>query len=977
MTTFHGEKNPYVYPLNQGVTHAENTVGDALQRKLERLNSTIMSQDEQVRRQHMFFGHSGYSEDSDYTSDLNYPIGQHPNSSASQFRSAAQLMRTPDRSLETSRENSYERDEIPGQVHIQGNNHLITNNSYQQGGCSAQNYSYHQQSYRNYNEVKDGTIINICPVIIKPIGHQILHNRIAYDGKEVSNTGTKPEQYQNYGAQNYTEYYNEDYGYQNESCQNRVNKRRSSKILPANVYSNSSQNNAYYNAQRDDGREIETVDGNGGSTMSTTAAARRKLLKQQRQSSENYGSATGWQSNESGTVWESAENYNYYYSDYNLTGSTVVNAASPVSTPVHPHKKRTLPQIRAVSRNKTSSVSLPQTPIRQLPNPMAAINKQRVSAPVSRTTSADYEQNDFYDSRTFNENYNYAYVSSDNLLNEKFGGGGGGYSTDVRNSENYNTNYETTEKFDNYENKENYPEVIDNYQNVSDHAYHHQDVGDSSEQYQNIQNQNSQDKYYAPNYFQEDNLKNYYETDVTDVRGGQKHKEFLDRRANSPFVQQNTDSLESRDDELRDESFETAVDSICSSIPLQKGNAEYSSVDPGYDYKFEPPKPLLQQSETLTPQAQSQRVLGGLFGQLTKSASQNVQQQQTQKPDQRSRDQPNLLTNPALAAMNVTKGFFSSISNASQHTPQDHKTIENQISTVSKRGSLKQQDSVESEHGFKSNQNYYDNQVQDYIIPEEPEYSDRKEEEYFENQDKYYDFDERDYYENEEKDGFSKEGDLQPVSELDQLESELRKERARNADNSSFSKKTGYLRHQDTVESEGKRSDYSNRGYLRQQDSLESCDKDPIMRHSSMISEPSSPVMDNRYDNARVSVPDALRHGMMESNHMDGFRKRGSGHDNSLIEPYHPNDVDRDIAKDYPTSPPAIQKQPNVDLEGIEEEEVPNEPSLLPEDDKPICFEVEPEESMKVPVPERRKYTAKERWHRAYNIVVQQINDEP
>lgn len=832
---------------------------------------------------------------------------------------------------------------------------------------------------------------------------------------------------------------------------------------------------------KDDGREIETVDGNGGSTTSTTAAARRKLLKQQRQSSENYGSATGWQSNESGTVWESAENYNYY-SDYNLTGSTVVNTASPVSTPVHPHKKRTLPQIRAVSRNKTSSVSLPQTPIRQLPNPMAAINKQRVSAPVSRTTSADYEQNDFYDSRTFNENYNYAYVSSDNLLNEKFGGGGGGgYSTDVRISENYNTNYETTEKFDNYENKENYPEVIDNYQNVSDNAYHHQGVGDSSEQYQNIQNQNSQDKYYAPNYFQEDNLKNYYETDVTDVRGGQKHKEFLDRRANSPFVQQNTDSLESRDDELRDESFETAVDSICSSIPLQKGNAEYSSVDPGYDYKFEPPKPLLQQSETLTPQAQSQRelqqhhhyqqqqqqsqqqqqqqpstgVLGGLFGQLTKSASQNVQQQQTQKPDQRSRDQPNLLTNPALAAMNVTKGFFSSISNAvnntvqninrqqktqqqqqqqnqqlqqqqlhqqqqqqlqyqqqlqqqqeqqmlqhqqqeqqlfqeqqeqelllqqqrlrqeSQHTPQDHKTIENQISTVSKRGSLKQQDSVESEHGFKSNQNYYDNQVQDYIIPEEPEYSDRKEEEYFENQDKYYDFDERDYYENEEKDGFSKEGDLQPVSELDQLESELRKERARNADNSSFSKKAGYLRHQDTVESEGKRSDYSNRGYLRQQDSLESCDKDPIMRHSSMISEPSSPVTDNRYDNARVSVPDALRHGMMESNHMDGFRKRGSGHDNSLIEPYHPNDVDRDIAKDYPTSPPAIQKQPNVDLEGIEEEEVPNEPSLLPEDDKPICFEVEPEESMKVPVPERRKYTAKERWHRAYNIVVQQIN---
>lgn len=54
---------------------------------------------------------AGYSEDSDYTSDLNYPVGQHPNSSASQFRTAAHQIHTPQRSLETSRENSYERDD--------------------------------------------------------------------------------------------------------------------------------------------------------------------------------------------------------------------------------------------------------------------------------------------------------------------------------------------------------------------------------------------------------------------------------------------------------------------------------------------------------------------------------------------------------------------------------------------------------------------------------------------------------------------------------------------------------------------------------------------------------------------------------------------------------------------------------------------------------------------------------------------------
>lgn len=60
---------------------------------------------------------AGYSEDSDYTSDLNYPVGQHANSSASQFRSAAGQLHTPQRSLETSRENSYEREDIPNHHH--------------------------------------------------------------------------------------------------------------------------------------------------------------------------------------------------------------------------------------------------------------------------------------------------------------------------------------------------------------------------------------------------------------------------------------------------------------------------------------------------------------------------------------------------------------------------------------------------------------------------------------------------------------------------------------------------------------------------------------------------------------------------------------------------------------------------------------------------------------------------------------------
>lgn len=53
----------------------------------------------------------GYSEDSDYTSDQNFPVNNHQNQhnlTTSQFRN---LAATPLSSLETSRQNSYERDE--------------------------------------------------------------------------------------------------------------------------------------------------------------------------------------------------------------------------------------------------------------------------------------------------------------------------------------------------------------------------------------------------------------------------------------------------------------------------------------------------------------------------------------------------------------------------------------------------------------------------------------------------------------------------------------------------------------------------------------------------------------------------------------------------------------------------------------------------------------------------------------------------
>ncbi|KAH0821702.1 hypothetical protein GEV33_001089 [Tenebrio molitor] len=89
---------------------------------------------------------SGYSEDSDYTSDLNYPVGQHANSSASQFRSAAHQIHTPQRSLETSRENSYERDDAPGHQH-----HLPPPTTHQHH-LSPGSHRRHHQRYSPGNE---------------------------------------------------------------------------------------------------------------------------------------------------------------------------------------------------------------------------------------------------------------------------------------------------------------------------------------------------------------------------------------------------------------------------------------------------------------------------------------------------------------------------------------------------------------------------------------------------------------------------------------------------------------------------------------------------------------------------------------------------------------------------------------------------------------------------------------------------------
>ncbi|CAG0881016.1 unnamed protein product [Darwinula stevensoni] len=79
---------------------------EALQEKLELLNTMMLHQDpfqlQDPHQRRLTTMHPTHSEDSDYTSDVSYPIGQHPNSSASQYLNAAAQLQTPQRSLDLS-----------------------------------------------------------------------------------------------------------------------------------------------------------------------------------------------------------------------------------------------------------------------------------------------------------------------------------------------------------------------------------------------------------------------------------------------------------------------------------------------------------------------------------------------------------------------------------------------------------------------------------------------------------------------------------------------------------------------------------------------------------------------------------------------------------------------------------------------------------------------------------------------------------
>ncbi|KAJ8921478.1 hypothetical protein NQ315_003096, partial [Exocentrus adspersus] len=590
----------------------ENIEASDLQRKLEMLNN-IMDQEaraEQARRQMQYFGHSydnhfdneisaGYSEDSDYTSDLNYPVGQHANSSASQFRSAAHQINTPQRSLETSRENSYERDEAPNAHHTLPQP-PATHQHHLSPGTHRRHHQRYSEEYatlqgQNSRQYQDNSVDS------EPLFYNSRpRNKTDYTSQEA--WVSCESSFYNQSVDSIDAGYSVDMDYYgSHQVPTRTSRalRRPSLERQTTLYDDSYYGDTNYYANA----EVTKVN-----YMVSSHSFRQKSCDEYFDSlsypfqDERYGQDEEDRQWDSGGFYPKVgkklpaipvvqnhvknrvppavdEGYPSYEESYRPTATPVGRRRMPriptkrsasrqsslnesfdgyrtpentshrgASLPPTPTKNTKLPT-RLTTQSKPFN-SLPPTPGRQLPRPNLSRSNARTKRNnlMKRTSSADYADNaDSYDNyyirpgavsarETYNEDYNYAYQSIDNLQAQTD-------EADAAPMTNLSDNRTVANA---------------NYLQAKTGAY--QDV--------HIKNEPYVDDYY----YQDQDYNDYEETLPP------RRKRLLGKRATSPLLQQNTDSLESRDDELKD-SFETAVSSMSSSLHQLKSTpySEYST----------------------------------------------------------------------------------------------------------------------------------------------------------------------------------------------------------------------------------------------------------------------------------------------------------------------------------------------------------------------------------------------------------------
>ncbi|XP_025162387.1 uncharacterized protein LOC105181693 [Harpegnathos saltator] len=434
----------------------ENTETADLQRKLEMLNN-MMDQEaraEQARRQILFnIGHSGYSEDSDYTSDLNFPIGgQGANSSASQFRTAANQLATPQRSLETSRENSYERDDHQIPVTVGGRLAPGNYGSYSGSGHSPR-----------YDE----------PYPEEGLPQRYLQSQHPTESSEPLFYNSRPKHYKEYRRRKHTwdyedsqdGWYNESYDYhdvtkvddtriysETEYCTNSSSTRRArgGKAVPYRRPSLERQmtlydDHSYY-------ADGYSNDGRVGKMSATYPECETDIRYNEYYDTitgyvyqdERYGQDDEDRQWDSGGKWCSGTTSTYYENKRNRKTLPQRPASSigihrPDYRPAvtrqrsyeseeldynsHSARRRKLlqPQQRPMSRQEGTGKKLPPTPTKPS---NVVIGRKLASLPATpsrqlpKTTRTPSEES--YYKSDYNEDYNYAYRSQDNLPQDMY-----------------------------------------------------------------------------------------------------------------------------------------------------------------------------------------------------------------------------------------------------------------------------------------------------------------------------------------------------------------------------------------------------------------------------------------------------------------------------------------------------------------------------------------------------------------------------
>lgn len=286
----------------------------------------------------------------------------------------------------------------------------------------------------------------------------------------------------------------------------------------------------------------------------------------------------------------SAEDYDYiptgagsYYDDYRHhaggpVAAPVATAATTVTTSTY-SSPSSMGRTNHLPKPPSSGHKhqLPPTPVRQLPHHSATDTTtsttptaRRSNALLSRTSSTEYaDQESYSDPYTtyynssrgvsknsgYNEDYNYAYRSNDNL------------ATSQQDSVDESNEVIVHDKRTN-----------DGRLSAASTRGYQQTTPIAQRRNSSTQRQHSEEYYYnaqdVNDFVNEEDMGYYNDTPIT--RNDSRKKFLAGRGENSPLLQQNTDSLESRDDELRD-SFETAVSSVTSSAQHRRGLNDYST----------------------------------------------------------------------------------------------------------------------------------------------------------------------------------------------------------------------------------------------------------------------------------------------------------------------------------------------------------------------------------------------------------------